>query len=103
MSGLSRHARQTAARPTSSFCTGRLTAAESAGAPYSGGCLRAPDLGQVSAYLRSRVDGVERLSEVVGQGVGGSDGVLAGLYLDSAVAAGGLEDIPVSPAGPVPA
>jgi hypothetical protein len=40
------------------------------------------------------VDGVEGLAEVVGEGVGGGDGVLAGLDLNGAVAAGGLYEFP---------
>jgi len=45
------------------------------------------------------VDGVEGLAEVVGDGVGGGDDVLAGLDLDLAVAAGGLDELPDRPAG----
>src|ERR1700733_8977492 len=45
------------------------------------------------------VDGVEGLAEVVGDGVGGGDGLLAGLDLDLAVAAGGLDELPDRPAG----
>ncbi len=37
-------------------------------------------------------DGVEGLAEVVGEG--GCDGVLAGLDLDDAVAAGGADEFP---------
>src|SRR5262250_800223 len=45
------------------------------------------------------VDGVEGLAEVVRGGVGGGDGLLAGLDLDLAVAAGGLDELPDRPAG----
>jgi hypothetical protein len=41
MSGRSRRVSQTAACQAGSSCTARLTAAESAGAPYSGRCMRA--------------------------------------------------------------
>ena len=40
------------------------------------------------------VDGVEGLAEVVGEGVGGGDGLPSGLDLDGAVAAGGLDEFP---------
>jgi hypothetical protein len=40
------------------------------------------------------VDGVEGLAQVVGNGVGGGDRLLAGLDLDLAVAAGGLDEFP---------
>jgi hypothetical protein len=45
------------------------------------------------------VDVVEGLVEVVGQGVRGGDGVLASLDLDSAVTAGGGDELPDGPAG----
>jgi hypothetical protein len=45
-----------------------------------------------------RVDGVEGLAEVVRDGVGGGD-VVAGLDLDSAVAAGGAKELADGPAG----
>jgi hypothetical protein len=45
------------------------------------------------------VDGVEGLAEVVGEGVGGGDGLPSGLDLDGAVAAGGLDEFPDRPAG----
>ena len=38
--------------------------------------------------------GFEGLAEVVGEGVGGGDDVLAGLDLDGAVAAGGFDEFP---------
>jgi hypothetical protein len=38
------------------------------------------------------VDGIEGLAEVVGQGVGGGDGLPSGLDLDGPVAAGGLDE-----------
>ena len=44
------------------------------------------------------VDGVEGLAEVVGEGVGGGDDVLAGLDLNGAAAAGGLNEFPDRPA-----
>jgi hypothetical protein len=40
------------------------------------------------------VDGIEGLAEVVGEGVGGSDGVLPGLDLNGAVSPGGLYEFP---------
>jgi hypothetical protein len=40
------------------------------------------------------VDGVEGLAEVVGEGAGGGDDVLAGLGLNGAVAPGGLYEFP---------
>ena len=55
---------------------------------------REPDLGQISARLRWRVNGAERLAKVVGEWVGGGDGVLASLNLYGAVAAGGLDEFP---------
>ena len=39
-------------------------------------------------------DGFEGLAEVVGEGVGGGDGLSSGLDLDGAVAAGGLDEFP---------
>jgi hypothetical protein len=39
------------------------------------------------------VDGVDGLAQVVGEGAGGNDGVRAGLDLDGAVAAGGLDEL----------
>jgi len=45
------------------------------------------------------VDGVEGLVQVVGEGVGGDDGLPSGLDLDGAVAAGGLDEFPDRPAG----
>jgi hypothetical protein len=39
------------------------------------------------------------LLEVVGEGVGGGDGVRAGLDGDGAVAAGGADEFPDAPAG----
>ena len=39
-------------------------------------------------------NGFEGLSEVVGEGVGGGDGLSSGLDLDGAVAAGGLDEFP---------
>ena len=44
-------------------------------------------------------DGVEGLAEVVGERVGGGDGLLSGLDLNGAVAAGGLDEFPDRPAG----
>ena len=44
-------------------------------------------------------DGFEGLAEVVGEGVGGGDGLPSGLDLDGAVAAGGLDEFPDRPAG----
>jgi hypothetical protein len=45
------------------------------------------------------VDRVECLAEVVGDGVGGGDGVRPGLDLDDAVAAGSLDESADRPAG----
>jgi hypothetical protein len=45
------------------------------------------------------VDGAEGLAEVVGDWIGGGQDVLAGLDLDLAVAAGGLDELPDRPAG----
>jgi hypothetical protein len=42
---------------------------------------------------------IEGCPEVVGQGVGGGDGVRPGLDLDGAVAAGGLDELADGPAG----
>src|SRR3954469_7666809 len=53
----------------------------------------------VSARLA--VDGVEGCAEVVGKGVGGCDGVGAGLDLDGAVAAGGADELLDGPSGRV--
>jgi hypothetical protein len=39
------------------------------------------------------IDGVDGLARVVGEGAGGGDGVRAGLDLDGAVAAGGLDEL----------
>jgi hypothetical protein len=39
------------------------------------------------------VDAVEGAAEVAGQGVGGGDGVVAGLDFDGAVAAGGADEL----------
>jgi hypothetical protein len=47
---------------------------------------------------RSAVDVIEGLAEVVGQWVRCGDGVLAGLDLDGAVAAGGLDELANGPA-----
>lgn len=47
------------------------------------------------------VDGGERLVEVVGEWVGGGDGVVAGLDFDGAVAAGGVDETFDAPAGEV--
>ena len=47
----------------------------------------------------SAVNLVEGYSEVGGQGGGGGDGVLAGLDLDCAVAAGCLDELADGPAG----
>src|SRR6266516_2840129 len=55
-------------------------------------------VGSFSAH-RPAVDGVEGLAEVVGEGVGGGDDVVAGLDLDGAVAAGGLDELADGPAG----
>ena len=44
-------------------------------------------------------DGFEGLPEVVGQGIGGGDGLPSGLDLDGAVAAGCLDEFPDRPAG----
>jgi hypothetical protein len=49
--------------------------------------------------VRTAADGVECLSEVVGDGVGGGDRLLPGLDLDGAVAAGRLDELPDGPAG----
>ena len=59
----------------------------------------APELGQFSAQPAGAWIAVEGLAEVVGEGVGGGDGVLAGLDLDGAVAAGGPDELPDGPAG----
>ena len=40
------------------------------------------------------VDGVEGLAEIVGERVGGGDGLPTGLDLDGAVAAGGADELP---------
>lgn len=56
-----------------------------------------PDLGQ----LVRAVDGVEGGLEVVGHGVGGGDGVFAGLDVDGAVAARGGDEALDGPAGGV--
>ena len=40
------------------------------------------------------VDGVEGLTEIVGERVGGGDGLPTGLDLDGAVAAGGADELP---------
>jgi len=40
------------------------------------------------------VDGAEGLAEVVGDRVGGGDGLPSGLDLNGAVAAGGLDEFP---------
>ena len=56
-----------------------------------------PDLGQ----LVRAADRVESGLEVVGHGVGGGDGVVAGLDLDGAAAAGGLDELVDRPAGRV--
>jgi uncharacterized protein YndB with AHSA1/START domain len=45
-------------------------------------------------------NGFEGLSEVVGEGVGGGDGLSSGLDLDGAVAAGGLDEPADGPSGP---
>ena len=42
---------------------------------------------------------MEGLAQVVGEGVGGGDGVRPGLDLDGAVAAGGLDEFADGPAG----
>jgi hypothetical protein len=47
------------------------------------------------------VDRAEGLAQVVGERVGGGDGVRPGLDLDGAVAAGGLDELSDRPAGPV--
>jgi hypothetical protein len=47
----------------------------------------------------SAVDLVEGCAEVGGQGVGGGDGVLPGLDLDGAIAAGSLDELADGPAG----
>src|SRR3954447_10807372 len=47
------------------------------------------------------VDGFERVAEIGGGGVRGGDGVAAGLDFDSAVAAGGADELLDRPAGPV--
>jgi hypothetical protein len=44
------------------------------------------------------VDGVEGLAEVVGEGVGGGDGLPSGLGLDGAVSAGCLDEFSDRPA-----
>ena len=44
------------------------------------------------------VDAVEGVAEVIGQGVGCGDGVVAGLDLDGAAAAGGADELPDRPA-----
>ena len=46
------------------------------------------------------MDAVEDVAEVIGQGVGCGDGVVAGLDLDGAVAAGGADELPDRPARP---
>jgi hypothetical protein len=53
-----------------------------------------------SKLVRTRVavDAVEGLTEVGGQGVGGGDGVVAGLDFDRAVAAGGADGLADRPA-----
>ena len=55
----------------------------------------------LSAHSFGR-DVVEGLAEVVGQGVGGGDGVLAGLDLDGAVTAGGGDELPDGPVDTAP-
>src|SRR6185437_12280763 len=45
------------------------------------------------------VDLVEGLAEVVGQGLGGGDGLGSGLDLDGAIAAGGPDELADGPAG----
>ena len=40
------------------------------------------------------VEAVEDVAEVIGQGVGGGDGVVAGLDLDGLVTAGGADELP---------
>jgi len=45
------------------------------------------------------VDAAEGLMQVAGQGVGGGDCVVTGLDLDSAVAAGGADELADGPAG----
>ena len=50
---------------------------------------------------RLAVDAVEGFAEVGGQGVGGGDGVVAGLDFDGAVAAGGADERADGPAGGV--
>jgi hypothetical protein len=40
------------------------------------------------------VDGVEGLAEIVGERIGGGDGLPTGLDLDGAVAAGGADELP---------
>jgi len=49
--------------------------------------------------LAGLADRMEGLAQVVGEGVGGGDGVRPGLDLDGAVAAGGLDEFADGPAG----
>ena len=66
--------------------------------PGSGSSVRSVTYNPSLAILVRKsvvvVDGVERLAEVVGDRVGGGDGLPSGLDLNGAVAAGGLDEFP---------
>ena len=64
-------------------------------------CIADTDLSWLKLVRKSAgvVDSVEGLAEVVRGGVGGGYGLLSGLDLDLAVAAGGLDELPDRPAG----